>query len=196
MVDGGGDDDDSIGVPSRRLAECYSRPCLKIIERIVLCADLVDIDVAFAVQVVRFSSKLPGGFMSEEQVFLNQDGVYVSNSRVVVGGTTYSTANITSVSTTQTPASSGCAFAVIGLGCLGFISGLLFVSSGESAAILALVFWVLMIAAGIFWLRKLRPTYHVILASASGESKALDSKDEAFVTQFADAVNEALVHRG
>jgi len=134
--------------------------------------------------------------MSEEQVFLNEGGVYVTNSRVVVGGTTYSTANITSVSTTKTPASPGCAFALIGFGCLGFVSGLMFLANDTSGAIGALIFWVLIIAGGVSWLRKLKPTFHVILASASGESKALNSKDEAFVDQVAGAVNQALVHRG
>jgi hypothetical protein len=43
--------------------------------------------------------------VAEEKVFLNDGGIYVSNTRVLLQGTTYATANITSVSKRHMPAS-------------------------------------------------------------------------------------------
>src|ERR1043165_162178 len=44
-----------------------------------------------------------------EHVFLNEDNIYVSNTRVILSGTRYATANLTSVAKRFTPASKGCA---------------------------------------------------------------------------------------
>lgn len=51
-----------------------------------------------------------------EQIFLHERDVYVSNTRVVLHGTTYSTANITSLRTRITPPSVvyGVVLAIIG----------------------------------------------------------------------------------
>jgi hypothetical protein len=45
--------------------------------------------------------------MAEERSFLNDGGVYVSNTPVVIHGTTYATANITSVRKHIVPARAG-----------------------------------------------------------------------------------------
>lgn len=45
--------------------------------------------------------------MANEQIFFEGSGIYISNTRVVLAGTTYATANITSVSKRFTPASKG-----------------------------------------------------------------------------------------
>jgi hypothetical protein len=54
--------------------------------------------------------------VAEERSFLNDGGVYVSNTRVVIHGTTYATANITSVRKHVTPANNGCAIVLVILG--------------------------------------------------------------------------------
>jgi Family of unknown function (DUF6232) len=135
--------------------------------------------------------------MAEERVFLHTDGIYVSNTKVILYGTTYSTANITSVQKRFTPASKGCAYifvAFFALGMLGSLGGL--GSSEPGAAVVSLLIFAALVAAGIYWLRSLKPNYHVVLASASGERQGLTSKDNDLVDRVIDAITSAITHRG
>jgi hypothetical protein len=135
--------------------------------------------------------------MAEEHVFLQGDGIYVSNTKIILHGTTYSTANITSVQKRFTPASKGCAylfvafFALMTLGSLGTFS-----SRNIGGALVMLLVCAGLLAAGVMWLRSLKPTFHVVLASASGEREGLSSKDHSLVDRVIDAITDAITHRG
>ena len=72
----------------------------------------------------------------------------------------------------------------------------MFTSSDKGSAIGMLFFAVVTIGAGILWLRSLRPTFHVFLASASAERQSLTSKDEALVDRVTNAINDAITYRG
>lgn len=135
--------------------------------------------------------------MASEQVFFDEANIYVSNTKVVLAGTTYATANITSVSTRFTPASKGCAIILTILGVLMTLGSLGAVFSKDFAAGL-MMFLVCagITAAGIAWLRSLKPTYHVILASASGEREGMSSKDHSLVERVIAAITAAITHRG
>jgi RsiW-degrading membrane proteinase PrsW (M82 family) len=135
--------------------------------------------------------------MAEERVFLNDSNVYVSNTKVVLAGTTYATANITSVSKRVTPASKGCAIIIIVFGAL-FVLGALgsFKSEQAGASLGMLLFAALILAVGVLWLRSLKPTFHVVLASSSGERQGLNSQDEPLVDSVIAAITDAIVHRG
>lgn len=135
--------------------------------------------------------------MAEERSFLNDGGVYVSNTRVVIHGTTYATANITSVRKHVTPANNGCAIVLVILGALGALGGLTLAlgRSGDgrwSAFGTSLVLLII----GIVWFQSLRPTYNVMLATAAGERQGLMSKDEGVVDRVTGAIADAIVHRG
>jgi hypothetical protein len=135
--------------------------------------------------------------VAEERSFLNDGGVYVSNTRVVIHGTTYATANITSVRKHVTPANNGCAIVLVILGALGALGGLTLAlgRSGDgrwSAFGTSLVLLII----GIVWFQSLRPTYNVMLATAAGERQGLTSKDEGVVDRVTGAIADAIVHRG
>lgn len=134
--------------------------------------------------------------MSEENVFLDDGQMFVSNSRVVLSGTTYSTANITSVKKYDIPAKKGGPHAVIVLGVLALFGGFIKFSesflTGLSGVLLAGGFLVL----GIIWSKSRRWEYLVILTSASSEAEALRSQDEAIIDRVVAAVSEAIVSRG
>jgi len=134
--------------------------------------------------------------MTEERVFLNEGGMTVSAARVILGGTTYSTANITSVSKRVNPAKTGCAVALIIFGVICVLSAFAGFGESASAGLGGLVVAGLILAGGILWHRSLKPDFIVVFASASGESKALTSKDEALIDRVVAAVNEAIVARG
>lgn len=135
--------------------------------------------------------------MADERVFLDDNSVYVSNTKVILAGTTYATANITSVSKRFTPASKGCAVLLTVLGALMMLGSLgpLF-SKDFGAGLLMFLVCGAIVAAGVAWLRSLKPTYYVVLASASGEREGMSSKDHDLVNRIISAITEAITHRG
>lgn len=129
--------------------------------------------------------------MAEEVSFYSdQSGVRVTDKRVILGSTTYSLANITSVSTTvERPGLTGpILFIVIGL--LVLIGGL----GGRGNAGIV-VFGALIAALGVIWYRGCRPVWHLRIASASGESTPLKSRNQQWISGIAQAINEAIIHR-
>ena len=129
-------------------------------------------------------------------MFFKDDEVYVSNTRVVIRGTTYSTANITSVRKMKAPAKNGCAALFTFCAAMVFIGGIMNTvmekSDGPPAAVVSAIFFV----AGILWLRSIKPTFHVMLASASGERQGLSSQYEGFVDHVTSAIADAISYRG
>ncbi len=55
---------------------------------------------------------------------------------------------------------------------------------------------ILLVAGAVYWWKSIKPTFSVVLSSASGEVKALSSKDNGFITSVINALNDAIVHRG
>lgn len=135
--------------------------------------------------------------MTEEHSFLNDGGVYVSNTRIVIQGTTYATANITSVRKHIVPAKSGCAVVIVIFGALGAVGGLMTALGGNrSDQWTPFIMCAILLIAGILWLRSLHPTYHLMLATAGGERQGMTSNDEGVVDRVSSAITDAIVHRG
>jgi hypothetical protein len=135
--------------------------------------------------------------LSEERVFLSEHNIYVTNARIVIDGTTYSTANITSVRKTITPASTGCATILMILGALAALSGLPNIFGDMPERGLPVLFVGLVaVVAGVAIIRSQKATYHVRLASSSGERQALTSRDEAMIDRATIAMADAIVFRG
>ena len=135
--------------------------------------------------------------MAEERIFLNENNIYISNTKVILHGTTYATANITSVAMRMTQASTGCATILVVVGALAVLGTLASFRGAHAAESIGSIFIAAAIlAAGIMWLRSLKPTYHVFLASASAERQGLSSQDKDLVSRVTNAINDAITHRG
>jgi uncharacterized protein DUF6232 len=133
----------------------------------------------------------------EEKAFLNDGAVYVSNSRVVLQGTTYATANITSVSKRITPANTGCATLMIAVGALCLLGTLVALIAGTGSDMWGLVLIsAIIIGVGVLIFRSQKPIYHVVLASSSGERQGLTTRDELLVNRVVGAITEAIIYRG
>lgn len=117
----------------------------------------------------------------EEHTFFDQGDVKVTNSRFISNGQTYAMRNVTSVKPFKQnpPRVIGVVLALVGLAVMtqSFLVGLVILAIGG-----AILFM-------------LKPTYHVLLATSSGETRALHSKDQSFVNQVIQAINDAIVHR-
>lgn len=135
--------------------------------------------------------------MIDEKIFLSEGSTYISNTKIVLGNTTYSTANITSVAKTYTPANTGCSVILVVLGVFGALGAVASMFTKDvGSGIVLLAFSAGLVALGVFWYRSLRPDYHVMLASASGERRGLTSKDQAAIDRVISAVTDAITHRG
>ncbi len=121
----------------------------------------------------------------EEKTFLNEGGVTVTNARFIVPSQTYAMSGVTSVKSFEEQPSRTGPIVLIIVGVLCFLGG------GQ-----AIVIGLLFIAGGIAWWMLEKATFHVLLSSASGEAKALSSKDRGWIGRVVGALNDSIVHRG
>lgn len=132
--------------------------------------------------------------MAEETSFYSDEsGVRVTDKRVIIRNTTYSLANITSVSTRiENPSRMGPVL-VIAVGGIFLLEGLSVHSTGGAAAALGVGAAAVLI--GYFWYRGCKPIWHLRIGSASGESTPLSSIKQEWIQGIARAINEAIIHR-
>ena len=126
----------------------------------------------------------------ENSYYSDKSGVRVTDKRVIIGNTTYSMANITSVSSSVVHPNLGGPVLTIVIGVLLSLAGL----RGRGSVgqiLLGLIVGVM----GYFWYRGCKPTWHLRIASASGETTPLSSANQEWIDGIARAINEAMIHR-
>jgi hypothetical protein len=129
-----------------------------------------------------------GSLRGSDQVFFSDRGVKVTTSLFSLPGSrTFAMSGVTSVRMWEKKPSR---LVPILLGCLSL---LLCVALPEHGA---KVFWGLLTIASLVWFVLLKPTYIVVLNTASGESQALKDKSRQWIQRVVDALNECIVHRG
>ncbi len=119
--------------------------------------------------------------MSREEVLFDVPGVKVTSVRVIIQGTTYAVANITSISAVRDTSLRAKGIGVIGLGAFLLIVKLL------PFAVVAFVVGGLMVWFGNAAI--------LVLTTGAAERHALRSRNEAFVVDIASAVNLAIMKR-
>lgn len=118
----------------------------------------------------------------EEQTFLSENGVTVTNARFLVPTQTYAVTGITSVKNDkETPKRSY----PIWCGIIGLLLLFSIPILGGALIVLAIVWWI-----------GQKPRYHVFLTTAGGETKALSSQNGPFISRVVQALNDAIVARG
>lgn len=126
----------------------------------------------------------------QEQTIYSDSNVSVTTTRVMIGDTTYALRNITSVRMADTPGRIGCAITLLILGIVLLIGA--FSGVGEKDAG-GLVIAGVVIGLAVLWLFGARTKYHVVISSASGEAKALTSRNERYIQRIVNSINEAIV---
>ena len=124
----------------------------------------------------------------EEKVFLQEGNIIVTSARFIVPSQTYAMSGITSVKLAEKTPSKAVPLILIFIGLLVFIGNGL-KGEGIIAGLISAV-------PGVIWLMKLKSSHIVALTVSSGEVKALESKDRAFIVNVVNALNEAIIHRG
>jgi Family of unknown function (DUF6232) len=122
---------------------------------------------------------------TEEKVFLAEQGVTVTTTRFVVPSQIFTMSGVASVTFSKINPNRLFPIALIVIGLLVLVSG--------KGSIWHVVMFLL---PGVAWLALQRPKFAVVLSSASGESRALVSKDQEFVRRVVSALNDAIIARG
>jgi hypothetical protein len=124
----------------------------------------------------------------EDKIFFNDEAVLVTRTRVVVLDQTFAMTGITSVKVEPIVNISLWFLAAVGV-----LFGLATCFIGSVASFLIGCFFIF-IGAAFAW--GARTQYALILLSASGETKALVSRDEDLIYNISNAVANAMVARG
>lgn len=128
--------------------------------------------------------------MAEEtSYYSDQNGVRATDKRVIIGSTTYSMANITSVSTKVEHPSKMGPILIMATGAFMVLMGL------GNKAFGGILIGGIFGALGYFWFRGIKPIWHLRIASASGETTPLHSINQQWISSIAQAINEAIIHR-
>ena len=129
--------------------------------------------------------------MTQERTFYSDEkGVRITGTRAIFGHITYSMANISSVSTVEEPPkrAGGIWTAVIGI--------VVFIVGAIAGWIWLIIGGIVVLAIGVLGALLASGKYHVRISSASGETSALSTKDKNHCYKVAQALNEAIIHRG
>jgi Family of unknown function (DUF6232) len=118
----------------------------------------------------------------DEKTFFEYDDVKVTNARFISGSQTYAMSNVTSVKAfEETPKRFG---------------GIAVLLVGLAIAVNAPVLGFIIAAAAAYYLGQQKTMYHVMLATAGGETSALKTNQKEYLNKVVSALNDAIVHRG
>ncbi len=137
-----------------------------------------------------------GRSITEETIYSDR-GVSVTTARIMIRGTTYAVRNITSVEMISVPPIRRGPVALMVVGILGLL--ILGTMLSEDAPVRVQDMLILAVVcavtagAGGWWAYMLKSDYYVVLSSASGEIRALTSKDPKYIERIIAAINEAIV---
>lgn len=119
----------------------------------------------------------------EEKTFFEHGDVKVTNARFITGAQTYAMSNVTSVKNHVEQPNRLFGIIMVLVGIVVALNS----SFGGGVVIAA-------IGGVVLYLQK--ATYHVLLTTAGGESRALETRELDYITKVVNALNEAIVHRG
>lgn len=124
---------------------------------------------------------------TKETVIFNEGNVTVTDVRFITPHETYAMSGVTSVrKLREEPRRAG----MLSLGLVGVI----FAAFGPNLAMH--VIGVFVVIAAFAAAASQKPTFFIVIKTASGESRAVISKSSEFIDRVVGAVNDAIVVRG
>ncbi len=129
---------------------------------------------------------------AQEETLYSDEDVSVTTTRVIILGTTYALRNVTSVRMGFTPPNTVWGWGFISLGVILALPALGDLKQGVRVD-LPLIMAAAIIGGATLHIRSLKTFHHLIIASSSGEAKALSSYDAAYIARVVASVNEAIV---
>ncbi|WP_158248683.1 MULTISPECIES: DUF6232 family protein [Pseudomonadota] len=131
---------------------------------------------------------LSGDNVSEEKIFFSGDGVKITTTLFSLpNNTSFAMSGVTAVRLHKQSPSKSLPLLLIIVGFFFFFAG---VKTGASS------FGSVLITIGVVVAALSKPTYIVVLSTASGETQALRSKNEKWMLSVVEALNACIVRRG
>ena len=118
----------------------------------------------------------------DEKTFFEHGDVKVTNARFISGGQTYAMSNVTSVKAFKESPNR--------------IGAILLILIGLGVVTYNVAVGLLIIAAAAYFIYRQKPVFHIMLATAGGETSALKTHQREYLSSVVSALNEAIVHRG
>ena len=143
----------------------------------------------------------------DQMVFYEDDrGTRVTSTRFIyyrkkTHEITYAMANITSVEMNVKPANRvpGIILAVLGVLTIAgdsYFGDFDFGDFGDSVFSYVTIAGIVMLFVGVLWAIFVKPSYAVVIGSASGKEETLSERDREHTKTVVDAINEAIIKRG
>ena len=141
--------------------------------------------------------------MNEPSLY-QDNSVFITKTRAVIGGTTYAVSNVTSVAMVVIPPNKTIAIALISVGLVTAASGICLASLsfaerqlGVSPTEICLVTAGLgALLTGIYLALAAKPSFAMRFSSAGGETNVFTSKNRDYIQKLVNAMNQAIVARG
>lgn len=118
----------------------------------------------------------------DEKTFFEYEDVRVTSARFISGSHTYAMSNITSVKAFEAKPKR--------------IGGIIVLIIGLAIAINTPVVGLIIAAIAAYYLYQQKTMYHVMLATAGGETSALKTHQREYLDKVVAALNQAIIHRG
>lgn len=134
-----------------------------------------------------------------DRTFFSERGIMVSTTRLIFPKATYAMANVTSVAIRAEPSKAWQGVLMAAAGLAGVWLTLDLLPNGAGSISFRTVFLVLcglLAAVGMLGAILAKPTFHIEIGSASGESDALETRERHFAECIVNAINDAIVDRG
>ena len=126
----------------------------------------------------------------EEKNYFSDSQITVTSTRIIVGATTYSLRNISSVSTAKIEPSHTIDVILIIIGILSLISGIPLIKNSGS---LCIIMGILIGVAGFFIYKSKKTNYCVVLETNSGKQNVFYSIDMNYINNIVNEINNAII---
>ncbi|HMQ79982.1 MAG TPA: DUF6232 family protein [Ignavibacteria bacterium] len=126
----------------------------------------------------------------EEKNYYSDNSISVTSTRVMIGSTTYSLRNVSSVRTMFTAPSHIIDILLIITGVISLIIGFAMIKNSGGFCV---GIGVLLGIIGVIVFKSKKNTYYVLLGTNAGEHKALTSTNQQYIDTIVTAINNAII---
>lgn len=124
----------------------------------------------------------------EEHIFLNENDIKVTSTRLVVEDHTFAMSGVTSIELVKEEKTKPILSILTGV-------GLLFYGIYQEGNVFLVFGAILLVFSLAMWFKE-KEVFTIILHTSSGEQEALTDEDSGFVERVQKALNDAIIFRG
>jgi hypothetical protein len=130
--------------------------------------------------------------VGQDVTYLQDERVTVTTAQAMIEGQRYRMAGVTSARKSIERPSALLPFSLIVVGVVILLAGLGALLLGQSGLAWAAAVGLVIVVGGLAWYRARKPRYYVVLGSATGEHRVLQTEEEAYVDTVVSALQRAI----